>query len=58
MPTVCLSARKTLDVGPSVGWPPHESKAESLEVIKNVLNGTECYAICKKGSDKASAQSS
>ena len=44
---------KDPDVGLSAGWPPHESKAESLEVIKNVLNGTERYAICKKGSDKA-----
>ena len=44
---------KDPDVGLSAGWPPHESKAESLEVIKNVLNGTECYAIRKKGPDKA-----
>lgn len=40
-------------VGPIAGWPPHKSKEESLDVIRNVLNGAECYAICEKGSDKA-----
>lgn len=36
------------DVGPISGWPPHKSVEESLSVIKNVLNGDECYAICQK----------
>ena len=40
-------------VGPIAGWPPHKSVAESLNVIKNVLNGPECYAICEKGSNEA-----
>ena len=40
-------------VGPIAGWPSHQSKEESLDVIRNVFNGAECYAICKKGSDKA-----
>ena len=40
-------------VGPIAGWPPHKSREESLDVIRNVLNGAECYAICEKGSDKA-----
>lgn len=44
---------KDPDVGPIAGWPPHKSAAESLNVIKNVLNGAECYAICEKGSEKA-----
>ena len=44
---------KDLAVGPIAGWPPHQSKEESLYVIRNVLNGAECYAICEKGSDKA-----
>ena len=35
-------------VGPSAGWPPHKSVQESLDVIQNVLNGAECYAICLK----------
>ena len=41
------------EVGPIAGWPPHKSVEESLDVIRNVFNGTECYAICEKGSDKA-----
>ena len=44
---------KDPDVGPIAGWPPHKSVAESLDVIRNVLNGKECYAICEKGSEKA-----
>lgn len=39
---------KDLDVGPVAGWPAHKSVDESLNIIKNVLNGTECYAICEK----------
>lgn len=34
------------DVGPIAGWPAHTSVAESLEVIRKVLCGAECYAIC------------
>ena len=41
---------KDPDVGPIAGWPPHKSVNESLSVIRNVLNGAECYAICEKGS--------
>ena len=40
-------------VGPIAGWPPHKSVEESLDVIRNVLNGEECYAICEKGSNEA-----
>lgn len=36
------------DVGPIAGWPPHKNTEESLSVIRNVLNGKECYAICLK----------
>ena len=35
-------------VGPIAGWPPHRSVEESLDIIRNVLNGPECYAICLK----------
>ena len=35
-------------VGPIAGWPPHKSVEESLDVIRNVFNGAECYAICEK----------
>ena len=44
---------KDPEVGPVAGWPPHKSTEESLDVIRNVFNGAECYAICEKGSDKA-----
>ena len=41
------------DVGPIAGWPPHKSTEESLEVIRDVFCGAECYAICEKESEKA-----
>lgn len=44
---------KEPDVGPIADWNPHRSREESLDIIKNVLNGKECYAICEKNSDKA-----
>lgn len=36
------------DVGLIAGWPSHKNVEESLKVIKNVFNGSECYAICEK----------
>ena len=39
---------KDPDVGPIAGWPAHKSVEESLDVIKNVFTGKECYAICEK----------
>ena len=44
---------KDPEVGPVAGWPPHKSKEESLDVIRNVFHGAECYAICEKGKGKA-----
>ena len=44
---------KDPEVGPVAGWLPHKSTQESLEVIRHVLNGAECYAICEKGSSTA-----
>ena len=41
------------DIGPIAGWPPHKSVEESLNVIRTVFTGAECYAICEKGSDIA-----
>lgn len=35
------------------GWPPHQSVEASLDVIKNVLNGKQAYAICLKEDGKA-----
>lgn len=44
---------KDPDVGPIAGWPPHQSVAESLNVIRDVFNGAEAYAICFKSDGKA-----
>ena len=44
---------KDPEVGPIAGWPPHKSVEESLDVIRNVFNGPECYAICEKENGKA-----
>ena len=44
---------KDPDVGPTAGWPPHQSVEESLDVIRNVFNGPEAYAICLKMDNKA-----
>ncbi len=35
-------------VGPIAGWPPHQSVEESRRVIRSVLSGSECYAVCLK----------
>ena len=39
---------KDPEIGPIAGWPAHKSVEESLDVIKNVFTGKECYAICEK----------
>ncbi len=44
---------KDPDVGPIAGWPPHQSIEDSREVIKNVFNGKEAYAVCLKADNKA-----
>lgn len=44
---------KDPDVGPIAGWPPHKSVEESLQVIKNVFHGAQCYAICEKDANIA-----
>lgn len=44
---------KDPDVGPIAGWPAHKSVEESLNVIRNVFTGAECYAVCEKESGKA-----
>ncbi len=36
------------EVGPPAGWQPHKNVEESLDIIRNVLNGPEAYAICLK----------
>lgn len=44
---------KDPDVGPIAGWPAHQSIEESRDVIRNVFNGKEAYAICLKTDRKA-----
>lgn len=44
---------KDPDVGPIAGWPAHQSIEESREVIRNVFNGKEAYAICLKTDNRA-----
>ena len=39
-------------VGPAAGWNPHESVDASLDVIRSVFCGQECYAICERDSDR------
>ena len=39
---------KNPEVGPVAGWPPHKNIEESRDVIQNVFNGKECYAVCLK----------
>ena len=44
---------KDPEIGIPAGWLPHKSIEESLEVIKNVFTGNECYAICEKENNEA-----
>jgi len=44
---------KDPDVGPIAGWPAHQSIDESRDVIRNVFNGREAYAICLRSDGKA-----
>ncbi len=44
---------KDPEVGPGAGWPPHKSAEESLEIIRTVFTGEQCYAICEKENGKA-----
>jgi len=44
---------KDPEVGPIAGWPVHKNVEESLDVIRNVFTGKECYAICEKDNNIA-----
>ena len=44
---------KDPDIGPIAGWPAHQSIEESRDVIRNVFNGKEVYAVCLKSDGKA-----
>ena len=43
---------KDPEIGIPAGWPPHKSVEESLDIIKNVFTGKECYAILEKESNE------
>ena len=36
---------KDPQVGPRAGWPPHESQAQSLEIIQTVLRDPYSFAV-------------
>ena len=44
---------KNPEVGPIAGWPPHKNIEESRDVIQNIFNGKECYAVCLKSDNRA-----
>ena len=44
---------KNPEVGPIAGWPPHKDVEESLNIIRTVFGGAECYAICLKEDNQA-----
>ena len=44
---------KDPDIGPIAGWPPHKSLEKSQNVIRNVLTGKECCAICERDTNQA-----
>ncbi|HIW06368.1 MAG TPA: GNAT family N-acetyltransferase [Candidatus Ignatzschineria merdigallinarum] len=39
-------------IGPIAGWPPHQSEAESLAIIRTVFSVREVYAVTLKGDDR------
>lgn len=40
------------EVGPMAGWPPHEHKEISLEILKRFINGKKTFAIVYKENNK------
>ncbi|HWT75358.1 MAG TPA: GNAT family protein [Mobilitalea sp.] len=43
---------KSPNVGPNAGWPPHESKEDSLQILKMFMEGNEVWAIEYKADKK------
>lgn len=39
-------------VGPNAGWPPHESIDDSIEILKQFIDGESVYAIELKNQNK------
>jgi RimJ/RimL family protein N-acetyltransferase len=48
----CFRYAQDPEVGSPCGWPAHTCVEDSRNVIKNVLNGPECYAVCSKETGK------
>ena len=44
---------KDPEVGPIAGWPPHRSREESLDVIRNVLKRQRVLCDLRKGKSKS-----
>lgn len=43
---------KNPNIGPNAGWKPHESKEESLEILRHFIEKKEVWAIVDKDTDK------
>lgn len=43
---------KSENVGPNAGWPPHESKDTSLEILNSFIDGNQIRAIVLKENNK------
>jgi [ribosomal protein S5]-alanine N-acetyltransferase len=43
---------KNPDVGPNAGWKPHDSKEESMSILKNFIEKDEVWAIVCKENNK------
>ena len=43
---------KDPQVGPIAGWKPHESVAESLEIIRTVFSAPNTFAVVEKGTGR------
>ena len=39
------------EVGPAAGWAPHESVADSLNILRTILMKPDTWALCLKGTD-------
>ena len=48
----CFRYAADPEVGSPCGWSAHTSIEDTRNVIKNVLNGPECYAVCLKETGK------
>jgi len=40
------------NVGPNAGWPPHQNKEDSLQIMKMFMEGNEVWALLLKETNK------